>query len=121
MGILLQGGAPVICSYGGGSSRSGRIQLKSFFVARGKEWYLSAPEFYGYDEDMDVPRDNPQLVSDFKNGFLDEEDYALIQIPDEATDWKIVPWGWEDDSEMVFVVIDGKIKIVWYDGELIEP
>lgn len=65
----------------------------------------------GYDFDFDVPRDDPALIELIKTlgskAVSDNlADLTIIEIPDEATDYRVIDY---DGAESVLAVVNGKI------------
>lgn len=59
---------------------------------------------YAFDREHDVRTD--ERLIEWVKAHKDETDLALVNIPDEATDWEMDEYdGWES----IIAVIDGKI------------
>lgn len=60
-----------------------------------------------------VPRNDPEFVKKAEAGYFKNCEFTnvgIVEIPDDATDWKIID---DHDREQVWYVLDGKM----YKGE----
>lgn len=64
---------------------------------------------HGYEYGWEVERTNPELIAAIEAGEAVSGSYsklAVVEIPDEATDWEIIEY---DGLDTIIAVVDGKL------------